>query len=512
MSISVGLPDVKKSGPDPVPGDGLFFHAPLALFLVIHFILRLVISPSLFSDDADLIIFQQSLAWGYSEQPPLYSWLFWLIALPLGPNLLSLTLLRSLILGAICWGVYLSGQAIWEDRRLARLAAFSLLLVPLLAWHALTYLTHSLLMTAVCAFTFFVAVRLVQRGRTWDYIWLGLCVALGLLSKYNFVFFAASLLAAGLTVPAVRWRLLDWRIGLSVLVSAVLILPHALWVYQFLHLLRLSYADKTVTYTEFLLWGIIPRGCLELVINLGIHASVLVAAFFVFFPAAFRRAPAGDRSERLYSQWTARYFWALAGLHLVYTLVTQANRMHERWLEPYFILLPVCLFGRLAGLAIPRFRLTCFVWLLLLFALGLTVGRGGQVWFGGGSRGYNDIDYDFRPVIPVVEENLAKDGVVVVDSRGLGGNLRQHLPHLHCVCLYHFVYAPPKVDRAGNYILMWDTQIVGSELPGFLKNYAEVRLGLTGVADVASRYVEIPSQFPNRQPRHFGYIVLPAKR
>ena len=66
------------------------FLACLSAFLGLHLALTLFIYESFSPDDADLMVFSQSLAWGYHEQPPLYAWLAWVMCRIFGLNYFAL--------------------------------------------------------------------------------------------------------------------------------------------------------------------------------------------------------------------------------------------------------------------------------------------------------------------------------------------------------------------------------------------------------------------------------------
>jgi hypothetical protein len=67
-----------------------------------------------------------------------------------------------------------------------------MVMLPPLGWSSLRDQTHTVLVTAVTAGTWWVLVGLVRR-RARRYALLGLMLALGMLSKYNFALFAAAL-------------------------------------------------------------------------------------------------------------------------------------------------------------------------------------------------------------------------------------------------------------------------------------------------------------------------------
>src|SRR5262245_42226133 len=169
-----------------------FLVLVLASYLAVHLLLRLALSPSLIPDESSLALFSQSLDWGYSEQPPLYSWLVWGAVRLLGLSIFSLTLVRMLVLAAVPLALYATARAVLRDRSRGLLCVFSLFLFPSLAWNALNYLTHSLLLCAISLATARAFLLLPSR-RSWQaYAMLGLWLGLGMLAKYNFALFAAS--------------------------------------------------------------------------------------------------------------------------------------------------------------------------------------------------------------------------------------------------------------------------------------------------------------------------------
>jgi len=195
------------------------FALALAIFLSIHLALNLVLSGSFSPDDADQLIFSQSLAWGYYVQPPLYSWLTYLFLHLFGLTYVSYYLVKSLALGCVYVSSFLCARALAIDHRLAVVAAFAPLLIPTFAWNSFTYLTNSNLVCAAGAATCYALLRVERNGRLGDYFLLGLTLGLGFLAKYNFLFLATAFFVAGLTIRSFRARLLDYRILFSLVFS-----------------------------------------------------------------------------------------------------------------------------------------------------------------------------------------------------------------------------------------------------------------------------------------------------
>ena len=71
----------------------------LLIYLIVHFLIRMLFSQTLQVDDSEQIDHAQNLLLGYPiPQPPLYSWLSWSMFQILGTGLLALTLLKYTII------------------------------------------------------------------------------------------------------------------------------------------------------------------------------------------------------------------------------------------------------------------------------------------------------------------------------------------------------------------------------------------------------------------------------
>jgi 4-amino-4-deoxy-L-arabinose transferase-like glycosyltransferase len=87
-------------------------------------------------------------------------------------------------------------------------------------------------MVLICAVaaSFLAFMRMVERGATQDYLVFGACIGFGLISKWSFAAFCMALAAGALLQPALRARLLDWRILVSVGVAAIVAAPAIYWL------------------------------------------------------------------------------------------------------------------------------------------------------------------------------------------------------------------------------------------------------------------------------------------
>lgn len=323
---------------------GARLSAAIIVFLASLVILRMSLPSSVHRDDADLVLFNQSLEFGYHEQPPLYSWLYAGVARVYGNGRLALSVLRSLLLATAAWCGWAALACLPLRRDVQLLGALSLLFLPLLSWYLVVYLTHSLLMCTLCLATLAASLRLHQHQRSRDYLLLGLVVGGGMLSKYNFVLFAGALLIAGMSVRRFRRPLWTPSLLVSIAAAVLVCLPHGVWLVRKAQMTQQSYAEKLLPVPGTLL----PGGLIELSLNGLLIIGPTVALFAIAVPQIVRRMPQGNPLTDDVETLMRRYVIVLLALCAVCVVATGADRFHERWLSPLLVPLPVVCLCRIA--------------------------------------------------------------------------------------------------------------------------------------------------------------------
>lgn len=490
------------------PADSrLLFYLPLALYLGIHLLLRLGISSTLQHDEAEQPVLSQSLAWGYSGQPPLYTWLVWSLAQVFGMSTFTLSLLKTGILAAIYVLLYRCAYLVLEDMRRAALAAGSLLLVPMFAWEFLRDFTHSPLLCAVSLATVYVVLRLPKAARGIDYMLLGATLGLGVLAKYNFVHFAAALMSAALTIAPFRRRLLDRRIMLSLALAAVIVLPHALWlrghwglVHGFLN--QRMGVGQAGSYPQ----GVV-RGCSSLVYNILLFLTPLWVSCLVFFPAGFRRTAtrldlSADRQLLL-----QRFFLTSFLVLLVQIIHGGTTRFYVHWLEPFLVLLPIWFFGRLRGLELSMPRLRGFAGVLGLSAVLIMGVRACEGWLDLNASKHSERDQLFQQQVAELRQAGFQNGTLVAGDHVIAGNLRLYFPGARVLCAKYPAYEPPAT--AGPIVVVWNATVCDSPLPD-LTTYVRDKLGLCLSRRTPARHLGDRNTEYHRHMNRLGYAFLPA--
>src|SRR5262245_11992689 len=199
-------------------------------YLALHFGLRLVLGPTLGLDDAEQVLFAQQWLWNYRfRAPPLFTWALVASEALAPPSALVLTALRYALLAMIAGFTYLTARALIRDARLAALATFSFAAIYVFGYYSHHDLTHTTVLSACLAASWYAFVRLVEQPTLPRYLVLAGACGLGLLGKWNFLMFAVALPLACLTQPAQRGLILNWRIVPAGLLTAAIALPSALW-------------------------------------------------------------------------------------------------------------------------------------------------------------------------------------------------------------------------------------------------------------------------------------------
>ncbi|MCQ9374557.1 glycosyltransferase family 39 protein [Methyloversatilis sp. XJ19-13] len=309
----------------------------LLLYFGAHILSRILVSDALELDEAEQALWTQHLAAGYGTQPPLYTWLQWTVFQVAGVSVLSLSLLKNALLAATYAFVWLAARRLMAAP-LALLAAASMLLIPQIGWESQRDLTHSVLATAIAAATLCIVVRLIEKPCRALYPALGLCAALGLLSKYSFALFLVALVLALLLSREARPVLRSPWIIAAVLVALVVLAPHALWLFDNWHVASARTLEKLGASTG--LTAGLARGVGSL---LGAALATLGALAFAG-TAIFGRAAWQDGAASAHCRLWRRYFGALAALMLGLVLVGGATHFKGRWLQPLVFMAPLAFF------------------------------------------------------------------------------------------------------------------------------------------------------------------------
>ena len=395
----------------------------LLLYFSLQMVMRLFTSQSAELDEAEQLLWTQDLRWGYGPQPPLYSWLQWVLFEVFGVSILALALLKNVLLLGTYGFTWLAARQVLAPR-LAALSSASLLLLLQIVWESQRDLTHSVLVTTCAAATVAVLLALLRRPRVGLYLLLGLAVGCGLLSKYSFFMVVAAWGMALLWSPATRRVLLDWRIAFSALVVLVLVLPHWLWV--------LGHLQEATSSTAGKLSGGLVRGPLQIARGLGSLLLVVpsfLAPWWLVCLGLFgwRLAAWRDGRDVFMAGLFQRYLIAVLGLLVAMVVIGGAARFNDRWLQPLLFGAPLMFFVAWPGLLQhPRLRwlprLACTMALLCLVCISL------RPYYNGHWGRPKQMNLPVQALASALRQGSSEPVVIVSNNKHLVGTMRLAFP------------------------------------------------------------------------------------
>jgi hypothetical protein len=411
-----------------IPGRRLFHSSDGKLWLLATVIIAInAISQGLVSTTADVdqageLVHSQWLAWGYGSQPPLYTWLVHGIFRITGPSLWALRALKVALLSTIVASTLMIGRRLRFSASQQTLTIVGLALIPQLAWEAQRDLTHSVLAAAMSLLTINQLMATEARKSTLNYGLAGAVAAVGVLSKYTYVLFLASILATGLIVPAYRRTLMKPRAVVALVVFSLMIAGHGLWALAHPQQ-ALEGLDKLDSGTGAMILNRLKGISSALINGLAFLTPLWIAAAALGWGRIKATSAPGEQLLR-------RLPLTTAAVVLVVILATGATRIKDRWYQSLLAYAPLVV-ASLAGPSQPR-QLRCVV-----TAAGASAAMAASVLLPGRTIFASIIGDHSRPNMPLhklisqLPIAATKPDLILASSSLLAGNARLMHPNIN---------------------------------------------------------------------------------
>ena len=330
--------------PSPAAGERALtvkFLLALGCYFLLHILLRVTISDSLDYDEAEQALLGQWLLAGYTEQPPLYTWIQHALFTLFGKNAFAVSLMKNGLLFLTYVSVYFAACRVLGDRRSAILASCSLLLIPQIGWESQRDMTHTTLVVFAAAATLWLLMRLIDKESLLNYCLLGLCLGTGFMAKANFALFVAVAVLTLSSFPEGRRILLTRRIAASLAILALFTTNYLLWM--------AGNQDIVFSATHKFKQGVEHywlRGTLSLIANSFLFLTPLWLICGLLFPAGYRGK--GVKGGDFHRRFIARYLLFLFIALLLVVLLFKVTYVKDRWLQPLLFVAPIYFFSRLS--------------------------------------------------------------------------------------------------------------------------------------------------------------------
>lgn len=370
-----------------------------------------LVSPTAELDQAQQLLLSQDLAWGYGAQPPLYAWIVHTLFSLTGPNLGVLLGLKALLLGTMLLGAFQVARTLGLEDSQQQAALVGFAFIPQIVWEAQRDLTHSVLATVLGMWTLWAFLALRRAPNIRSYLMLGVLMALGVMSKYNYLIFLVALLVAGFATASYRPRVWNPKMLLSLLVAVCILLPHLAWIVSHQDIATAS-AHKFKMDGGFSLRGLGSLGMAMLAFS----APLLLVAGLSRRKQNCQSGPTEE--QRI----LGRLLGVVILLLALSVLVSGATHVKDRWLQPLLFFLPLFV----ASIVAIRIRVFSAIAIALLTLVAVILP--GRTLLAEWSGKISRPNLPYAAGFEKIRKEVGKPALIVSNSELLAGNMRLAFP------------------------------------------------------------------------------------
>jgi len=470
----------------------------LGTYFTLHCLMRPLLSQSLELDEAEQMLLSQGFCWGYTGQPPLYTWLQIGVFELTGRHILGLSLLKNLLLFLAYWFNYLTACRLFgDDGRRVALVTLSWFLVRQIAWEAQRDLSHSVIALALASASLFWIVRgLDRRGPLW-YPLHGILLGLGVLAKYNFGLYLLAAHIALLTLPAGSKMLLNGRILIALLAMAAVVSPHVAWFLE--HTASgLGSAHKLQISESVSHWATIGNLSIAVIDFL----SPLWLVYAVLFWRHLQRMPELAPVDHTFIR---RYVVAGFSLLALSVLGIGVGHVSDRWMTPLLFALPAAFFC--SAVEIPERSYRWFRGIAVAAAMLVLLFSALRATLWPSLFGPTRLQFPFTEFAGQLVREGFTQGIVIADSAHVAGNLLHQIPALVAYTPSVGVFAFSRRPTTGNRLLVvWNAE-KHREMPEKLVRYLRTAWSLQP-EKLKPVYYSQPYRYSYRRMAVLGVVEL----
>lgn len=469
--------------------------------------LRLYISPTMDSDDAEQFVFSAAAySWGYSNQPPVYTWVVKAISSIIGMNIRTLMVMKYGIMFCFYYSFYRLCCSFWDTRQ-SLLVTGSLLLFYTYSYDFNRHLSHTILVTALSSLTALIYVYLLKTRKTLYYFLIGASTGFAILTKYNFLFFLFGLILASISTKEGRRVLFDRRVLVSLFICCFIISPHILWLiqqnFQTVHhaLIKAHAGEVPIHSLQNLL----------IVIGASFYGVITFPLLFIIFFRRYflPRATNISRNTEILHMFRRIVIYSLFP-PLCVILIFRTGHFSEKWLAPVLFCIPLALFSGVdIDMNKKRFQVfgyVCIIVAVMMFLLRAFIGFCLPDVLGRVER----IHTPFRSVSQQLVKELrnrriitSHDLTIIADGNFLAANIEANIPAAEFMVLTQDTQ--DKLSKKRNIVIVWDASKQGIQIP---KHYSDIFPDAIPIGIFESPYIH-SKELP---PYRLGAALIPSTK
>lgn len=314
-------------------------------------------------DEAEQFIDAKDFVLGYADQPPLYSWILKCVSFVFGLNTTMMMMVYHVIVVMFLVCLYKITELIFTDNTKSFYCFISYSLFFIYSYDFYRYTIHTALMMLFCALGLYTYLKIyLNKANLVNYCLLGIFFGLGLLSKYNFIFFILALIFASCFTSQSRKVLFNSKTFLSIILCILVTSPHFAWVinneFQPIHY-ALKRGETGSNHEDFDL--------ISVLLNTYWNYLVYFLAITIFFFKDLKK-----QLTELNKFSLAVLFFCIAFPFLLIVVLKAAN-FTQRWLAPLNIFIPIIVFSFIEiqskNILHKLFKVTVLVLIIVFYAM-----------------------------------------------------------------------------------------------------------------------------------------------
>jgi len=405
-------------------------------------------------EDAEQAYFSQWLRLGYDDQPPLFTWLQYLVNRILGITAVSFSLLRGLIFASILLVLHRFSRRYLKEVSRSNLVIFSLALIPVFIDFTFRRLSHTSLLCLLVVITYMVLQKLIEK-KTWgNYVLLGFIVGLGMLAKYNYIMLLASLVLSFFMDQDIRRILWHKYIFLAIGITVVIITPHFYWLFShqdFMRELQSSVELKTAQVSEDAIPILSPF--LAMLKNI---VKIIVPLVFVIGIARVMKKVSLSFGR---NDWLVKMLFAQLVVILLFFVLIGVQKTEERWFLPLLLPFVPLLVKSIQFLNLKKWESYGFI--IFLVVIGVQTVRTPIEKF---LNIPSDVHFGFQPISDLLTTQF-ENKIWILPNVTYGGNIKLLHPSKAVFSLDDFSLPKTKIEHKEAVVVIIGKENLKNSIP-----------------------------------------------
>ena len=392
----------------------------LLLFLLLHLIIWTLV-PSITNknlplDTIEALAWGSNLDWGFNKHPPFSAFAAELFYQIFGSQDWAYYFLSQIF---VVFSFFIIFKLASELFKKDLFAFLSILLLESIYYYNFTSPEFNVNISQLpfWALSVYFTWRCINYDKLSDYIFLGIFIALGILSKYLFLYLLIGIISLFLYLTYKGKKISFFKLFLSGFVTLIIIFPHLIWLYNN-DFISLTYGLNRAGGGNDLL-DHISFPVLFIVKQLGILTPFMLMTFFLI--KKFEIKIKIQNKNIVFLVFT----FLVPILSIILTSVIMGAKIRTMWMTPFYLLVGIFIieiYKKKLNQNLKKFFYVCFVFFFFSPAMYSIVSI---------SNEFKRTDYEGKEIARLVQnkwdDHFRNDIKIVVGDEWYAGNLSYHL-------------------------------------------------------------------------------------